>query len=83
MAAGGCELGQDRSEGSMGWGQSWFLIWALLLPSWVVWGQMLRLSGPQSLVKLGCTGWCEFFFKLFFFPGLIQQVVLTLWSVPL
>lgn len=50
----------------MGWGPSWFLIWALLLPSCVVWGQMLRLSGPQSLVKLGCTGWCEL--KKNFFP---------------
>lgn len=30
-------------------GSSWFLIWALLLPSCAVWGQMLRLSRPQSL----------------------------------
>lgn len=67
----------------MGLGQSWFLIWALLLPSCAVWGQMLRLSRPQSLVKLGCTGWCELKKKFFFPPGLIQQVFLTLWSIPL
>ena len=46
--------------------QVWEEILTLLLPSCVVWGQMLRLSGPQSLVKLGCTGWCEL--KKIFFP---------------
>ena len=54
---------QDRLGGSLGvvaelwtWGhEAWFLTWAPPLTSYVGWGQMLGLSGPQWIVKLGCT----------------------------
>lgn len=60
---GGCEVVQDRLRRQQGavaevwtWTQeTWFLVWALPLPSCVVWDQMLGLSGPQWFVKLGFT----------------------------
>lgn len=73
--AGGCDVVQDRlgrQQGALAevwtWRpKTWFLVWALPLPSCVVWGQMLDLSGPQWFVKLGFTSHlddcCFFFFS--------------------
>lgn len=82
---GGCERVQDCPVGSLGCGRNTgpglrrpgFWSGALPLTSYVVWGQMLGLSGPQWPVQLGCTTYSFFFFFFQFSSTNVPQTTVS------